>query len=112
MSHEWDPKNFNRNLLGVKKRRMLYSVLLVERNIKRDMHKITAHLASTVTHEILINQGNVRGFNIAGGTAFDGTIVDYAIHEELGTKFRPGHFRMRHGLRRSYPGIRRIWGIR
>lgn len=110
MATEWDPSDFNRNLISVEKRRMLDSVLLVERNIKQDMHKITAHLASTVTHEILINQGNVRGFALAGGTAFDGTIVDYAIWEELGSKFRPGHFRMRHGLRRSYPGISRIWG--
>ena len=112
MAHEWDPSNFNRNLLSVEKRRMLDSTLVVERNIKRGMHKITAHLASTVTHEILINQGNVRGFNIAGGVAFDGTIVDYAIWEEVGTKFRPGHFPMRIGLRQSYPEIRRIWGAR
>ena len=110
MAHEWHPENFNRNLLDVEKRRMLDSVLVVERNIKQDMHKITAHLASTVTHEILVNQGNVRGFNISGGTASDGTLVDYALYEELGTKFRPGHFRMRSGLRRSYQGIRQIWG--
>ena len=111
MAHTWNPADFNRNLISVKKRRMLDSVLIVERNIKRDMHKITTHLASTVTHAILI-EGDVRGFAIGGGTASDGTIVDYAIWEEVGNKFRPGHFPMRKGLRKSYPAIRRIWGIR
>ncbi len=112
MSTEWDPSNFNRNLLSVEKRRMLDSVLIVERNTKRRCPKVTSHLASTITHEILINQGNVRGFALAGGTAFDGTIVNYAIHVELGTKHFTGRFYMRGGLRESYPAIRRIWGAK
>jgi len=112
MAYEWDPSNFNRNLLKAKERRMLDSVLVVERNAKRRAPKKTGHLASTITHELLINRGHVRGFALAGGTSSFGTLVDYAIHQELGTKFMAGRFYMRGGLRESYPTIRRIWGIR
>lgn len=112
MSTEWDPSDFNRNLISVEKRRMLDSVLLVERNAKRRAPKITGHMASTITHEILINKGNVRGFALAGGMSSFGTLVDYAIHVELGTKFFAGRFFMRGGLRESYPGIRQIWGAK
>ena len=112
MAHEWHPENFNRNLLDVEKRRMLDSVLVVELAAKRRAPKGTARLASTITHIILINQGNVRGFDSAGGTAFDGTLVKYARHVELGTKHFPGRFYMRGALRESYPKIRKIWGAR
>ncbi len=110
MAHEWHPENFNKNLLEVEKRRMLDSVLVVELATKRRCPKVTSHLASTITHKLLINQGNVRGFALAGGTALDGTLVDYAIHVELGTKHFTGRFYMRGGLRESYPKLRRIWG--
>ncbi len=112
MAHEWHPENFNKNLRKVEERRMLDSVLVVELATKRRAPKKTGHLASTITHEILINQSNVRGFVLAGGTSSFGTIVDYAIHQELGTKFMTGRFYMRGGLRESYPKLRRIWGAR
>lgn len=112
MPTEWDPSNFNRNLLQVEKRRMLDSVLVVELAAKRRAPKVTGHMASTITHEILINQGNVRGFAMAGGMSKFGTLVDYTIHVELGTIHFTGRFFMRGGLRESYPKIRRIWGIR
>lgn len=112
MSYEWDPKSFNKSLDKVKKRRMLDSVLVVERNTKRRCPKVTSHLASTITHELVVLVDHLSGFIIAGGRAKDGTNVFYAIYVELGTKYFAGRFYMRGGLRESYPAIRRIWGIR
>lgn len=110
MSSEWHPENFNKNLDEVKKRRMLDSVLVVERNTKRRCPKVTSRLASSITHLLVINPRAFSGFIIAGGKAFDGTNVFYAVYVELGTKYFPGRFYMRGGLRESYPDIRRIWG--
>lgn len=111
MATEWHPENFNKNLLQVEKRRMLDSVLVVELATKRRAPKKTGHLASTITHEIL-TQNAIRGFVMAGGQSKFGTVVDYAIHQELGTKFMTGRFYMRGGLRESYPKLRRIWGAK
>jgi hypothetical protein len=111
MSHSWHPEKFNRNLEKVKERRMLDSVLVVERNAKRRCPKKTGHLASTITHLLTTDSGNVSGFVIAGGSTSFGTVVFYAIYVEFGTKYFAGFFYMRGGLRESYPVIRKIWGI-
>lgn len=111
MSHEWNPKPFNKNLRKVEERRMLDSVLVVELATKRRCPKVTSYLASSITHALL-TQAAIRGFVIAGGQSKFGTIVDYALYVELGTKYFAGRFYMRGGLRESYPKIRRIWGIR
>ncbi len=111
MSTEWDPSDFNKNLRKVEERRMLDSVLVVELATKRRCPKVTSHLASTITHEMLL-QGPIRGFVLAGGQSKFGTLVDYALHVEWGTKHFSGRFYMRGGLRESYPKLRRIWGAR
>lgn len=112
MAHSWHPENFNKNLRKGNERRMLDSVLVVERNAKRLCPKVTGHLASTITHELQTKGRNVRGFALAGGLTKFGTLVDYAIHVELGTKRFAGRFYMRGGLRASFPTLRRIWGAR
>lgn len=111
MPYEWHPQDFNKNLKKVAERRMLDSVLVVELATKRRCPKVTAHLASTITHQLLFDFGKFSGYVLAGGESLFGTIVNYALYVELGTKYFPGRFYMRGGLRESYPAIRRIWGI-
>ena len=112
MSTEWDPKDFNKNLQKTKERKMLDSVLIVELKAKQLCPKKTSHLASTITHQQAFTLTGYSGFVLAGGQSKFGTIVDYAVYQELGTKYMAGRFYMQGGLISSYPELRAIWRIR
>jgi HK97 gp10 family phage protein len=111
MAVEWHPEKFNKKLQADNERRMLDSVLIVENRAKRDAPKKTSRMASTIMHLLELGE-QLKGRVRAGGKAYDGTNVYYAIYQELGTKYMPGRFFMRGALRKSYSEIRRIWGIK
>lgn len=112
MPYTWTPDNFNGKLAKETERRILNSILIVENRSKRRCPKKTSRLASSITHRINIQFDFLSAYAIAGGKAYDGTTVFYAIYVELGTKYMAGRFYMRGGLREAYPVIRKIWGIR
>ncbi len=112
MPYEWTPNDFNAKLRKENERRILDSILVVENASKRRCPKKTSRLASSITHRISAQFDFLSAYAIAGGKAFDGTSVFYAIYVELGTKYMAGRFYMRGGLRESFPKIRIIWGIK
>jgi hypothetical protein len=111
MSYTWDPKPFNKELEKEYAARLLKSSLVVEKRAKIICPKVTSRLASSITHVVIMDARTRSAFIIGGGVASDGTIVDYAIHVEIGTRFFAGRFYLRRGIRESMSEIRVIWGI-
>ena len=111
MSYEWHPEKFNKKLDVDIEKRLLKSALIVEKHSKIICPKVTGRLASSITHLVVMDPRMKSAFIIAGGKAFDGSIVFYAIFVEVGTRFFHGRFYMRRGLREGFPEIRKIWGI-
>lgn len=110
MIKEWNGEKHKKRVRDFAVANLHRAGLMIERDAKQLCPVDTGRLRSSINTKV--NEPVLKANVIAGGEAFDGTIVKYARFVEQGTRFMEAQPYMVPALEKNRQAIRKLFGAK